>query len=97
MAIQPIDLRKIDGKAENIYEAIIAAGKRARQINDENRLEFNQLISTIIPAAEDEFEERGNPDQERISLQFEKREKPHLRAFNELLDGNLNFRYIEEE
>jgi len=97
MAIQPIDLRKIDGKAENIYEAIIAAGKRARQINDENRLEFNQLISTIIPAVEDEFEERGNPDQERISLQFEKREKPHLRAFNELLDGNLNFRYIEEE
>ena len=96
MAIQPIDLRKIDGKAENIYEAIIAAGKRARQINDENRLEFNQLISTIIPAVEDEFEERGNPDQERISLQFEKREKPHLRAFNELLDGNLNFRYIEE-
>ena len=97
MAIQSIDLRKIEGKAENIYEAIVAASKRARQINDENRLEFNQLISTIIPAVEDEFEERGNPDQERISLQFEKREKPHLRAFNELLDGNLNFRYIEEE
>ena len=97
MAIQPIDLRRINGKAENIYEAIITAGKRARQINDENRLEFNQLISTIIPAVEDEFEERGNPDQERISLQFEKREKPHLRAFNELLDGDLKFRYIEEE
>jgi len=97
MAIKPIDLRKVNEKSENIYEAIIAAGKRARQINDENRTEFNQLVSTIIPAVEDEFEERGNPDQERISLQFEKREKPHILAFNELIDGKLDYRYRDEE
>lgn len=97
MAIQPIDLRKLDSKSDNVYEAVIAAGKRARQINDENRLEFNQLISTIIPAVEDEFEERGNPDQEKISLQFEKREKPHLRALKELIDGELEYRYKDEE
>ena len=97
MAIQSIDLRKIEGKAENIYEAIVAASKRARQINDENRLEFNQLISTIVPTVEDEFEERGNPEQEKFSLQFEKREKPHIRAFKELIDGDLGFRYVDEE
>lgn len=97
MAIQPIDLRKLELKTSNIYEAVVIAGKRARQINDENRSEFNQLVSTIIPAIEDEFEERGNPDQERISLQFEKLEKPHLRALNELINSDFEFRYREDE
>jgi DNA-directed RNA polymerase subunit K/omega len=97
MAIQPIDLRKLELKTSNIYEAVVIAGKRARQINDENRSEFNQLISTIVPAIEDEFEERGNPDQERISLQFEKLEKPHLRSLNELINSDFEFRYREDE
>ena len=34
MGIKPIDLREIDAKAKNIYEAIIISSKRARQIND---------------------------------------------------------------
>ena len=97
MAIQPIDLRKLENLTDNLYEAVVIAGKKARRINDENRLEFNQLVSTIIPAIEDEFEERGNPDQERISLQFEKREKSHLRALNELANNELKYRYKDEE
>ncbi len=97
MAITTIDLRMLDEKTNNIYEAVVVAGKRARKINDDNRLEFNQLVSTIIPALEDEFEERGNPDQEKISLQFEKLEKPHLRALNELLSGELEYRYKDAE
>ena len=39
--IVPVDLRRIEGIASNVYEAIIVAGKRARQINDDNRLEYN--------------------------------------------------------
>ncbi len=97
MAITTIDLRMLDEKTNNIYEAVVVAGKRARKINDDNRLEFNQLVSTIIPALEDEFEERGNPDQEKISLQFEKLEKPHLRALDELLSGELEYRYKDAE
>lgn len=97
MAITTIDLRMLDEKTNNIYEAVVVAGKKARKINDDNRLEFNQLVSTIIPALEDEFEERGNPDQEKISLQFEKLEKPHLRALNELVSGELEYRYKDAE
>jgi len=97
MGIKAIDLRKIEARTNNIYEAVVVAGKRARQINDENRLEFNQLISTMIPSMEDEFEERGNPDQEKVSLKFEKREKPHIRALNELIDGALEYRYRDAE
>jgi DNA-directed RNA polymerase subunit K/omega len=97
MAIQPIDLRVLESKSSNIYEAVVIAAKRARQINDENRLEFNQIISTIVPAMEDEFEERGNPDQEKYSLQFEKKEKSHLLALDELIKGEFEYRYRDAE
>mgnify|MGYP000492361723 CR=1 FL=1 len=97
MAIQPIDLRGLNSKTSNIYEAVVIAAKRARQINDENRLEFNQIISSIVPAMEDEFEERGNPEQEKYSLQFEKKEKAHLQALNELINGEFEYRYRDAE
>ena len=41
MEINPIDLREIDEKAGNVYEAIIVTAKRARQVNSENKIEFN--------------------------------------------------------
>lgn len=97
MAITPIDLRQLETKTSNLYEAVVVAGKRARQINEDNRLEFNQLVSTMIPVVEDDFEERGNPDQEKISLQFEKKQKSHLVALDELLENKLEFRYRDEE
>ena len=97
MPITPISLRKVEAHVNNIYEAVIVAAKRSRQINDENKLEYNQLLSTMIPSIEDEFEERRNPDQEKISLEFEKREKSHLRALKELIDGEINFRDRNEE
>lgn len=97
MAIKPINLKELESSSDNIYEAIIIAAKRARQINDQGKLEFNTLLSTMIPAIEDEFEERGNPDQERISLEFEKREKSHLRSLGELVSGELKYRYRDEE
>ncbi len=94
MGITPIDLRQIDGRAKNIYEAIIVSSKRARQINDDNKIEFNALLSTI-PAAvgDDENEDIDNPAQLKISLEMEKREKPHIQSLNELLDGDIEFKY----
>ncbi len=97
MAIKPINLKVLEAKTSNLYEAVVVAGKRARQINEDNRLEFNQLVSTMIPAVEEDFEERGNPDQEKISLQFEKREKPHLKALGELMEDEFEFRYRDAE
>jgi len=97
MPIKPINMKKLGEHTSNTYEAVVVAARRARQINDENRLEFNTLLSTMIPTIEDEFEERGNPDQERISLEFEKREKSHLQALQELIDGKLKFRYRDKD
>ena len=94
MEINPIDLREIDSRAENVYEAIISTARRARQINSENKIEFNALLSTIPEAAtDDESEDIDNPAQLKIALDLERRSKPHVQALREFLDGEISFDY----
>ena len=94
MQIEPIELRSFDEKAANIYEAIIVSSKRARQINDENKIEFNALLSTIpTVVSEDENEDIENPAQLKIALDMEAREKPQTQAIKELLDGEIDYEY----
>lgn len=97
MNIEPVDLREIDKEAANVYEAIIVAAKRARQVNDEQKMEFNALLSTVTPPAtgEEEGEDIQNPAQLKIALELEGREKPHIEAVKELLDGKIEYEYKE--
>ncbi len=96
MQIETIDLRSFDERADNIYEAIIVSAKRARQINDENKIEFNALVSTIPAiAAEDDSEDIENPAQLKIALDMEAREKPQVQAIKELLKGDIDYEYKE--
>ena len=94
MQLEPIDLRDIDKNASNVYEAITAAAKKARTINDEQKLEFNALVSTIPATSDDDdIEVFDNPAQLKISLDFEKRKKPHHQALDQLLNGDIEFEY----
>lgn len=91
--IKPMSLTKIKERIPNLYEAVIVSAKRARKINDDTKLEFNTLLSTVSAGHDDEFEDRENPEQLKLSLEFEKREKPHIKALNELVHDGIEFRY----
>lgn len=94
MALKPLDLRELDNHASNVYEAIIVSAKRARQINDDQKMQFNQLLTTIQPPTiDDDSEDFNNPDQLRISLEFEKKPKPHMQGLEELLNDDLQVSY----
>lgn len=94
MEIKPVDLRLIDQKTANVYEAVIIAAKEAKRINEETRIEYNSLVNTIpSKGLEDDTEDIENPDQLKVSLEFEKRPKPHLQALHKLLDGKVEYRY----
>lgn len=102
MAIKPLEITELESKAANVYEAIVVLSKRARQINEEIKLEFNQRLETIVTLPtenvnEEEETTEMNPDQLRISLEFEKRPKPTETAIEELLADKLEFRYKEHE
>jgi len=96
MAIQPRSLKKIKERVPNLYEAVIVASRRARKINDDVKVEFNSLVSTMNAGHEDEFEDRENPEQLKLSLEFEKREKPHIKAIKELIDDGIEYRYKDK-
>ena len=100
MAIKSLEIRTLESKAANVYEAIVVLSKRARQLNEETKIEFNQRIETIaaIPAMTngDEEEVDANPDQLKISLEFEKRPKATEEAIDELMSDKLEFHYKEE-
>ena len=93
MALEPVDLRSLKEKAANLYEAIIVSAQEARRINEDNKTEFNALMNTFVPNSEDDFDDRDNTEQEKISVEFEKRQKPHLQSLKKMLDGEVEYRY----
>ena len=99
MAIRTLEIKELEAKAANVYEAIVVLSKRARQINDETKAELNQRLENIVvlPSSTDEVEDVANPDQLKISLEFEKRAKPTEEAIDELMADQLEHRYKEED
>ena len=97
MGLKPVDLRVLKEKAANLYEAIIVSSQEARKINEENKLEFNALMNTFAPASDDDFDDRDNTEQEKISVEFEKREKPHTEALQKMTKGEIKYRYKSTE
>lgn len=99
MAIKTLEIKELEAKAANVYEAIVVLSKRSRQINEETKLEFQQRIENLValPGNPDEVEDIANPDQLKISLEFEKRPKPTEEAIDELMANQLEYRYKEAE
>jgi DNA-directed RNA polymerase subunit K/omega len=96
MPINPLELKQLDRHAENIYEAIVVLSKRARQINEEMKIKLNQELETFATRMDSEEEIETNPEQMRISIEYEKMPKPTQAAIEDLLDEKLGYRYKEE-
>jgi hypothetical protein len=97
MPLKPINLDYFYKGGTNVHEAIVVASRRARQVNEEIKIEFNQRIETLVPKSEVETEGEidVNPDQLRISMEFEKRPKPTDVSLVELMGGEIEWRYKE--
>lgn len=96
MSMETLDLKKFEENADNLYEAVVIASKRARQINDEYKMELSQRLEPII-AKETEDDTMMNHDKLNISLEFEKRNKPTIESIQELMHDDLNYRYRDEK
>ena len=96
MAIETIDLQEFEKNAENLYEATVIASKRARQINDELKMEINQRLEPVL-AKDTEDETIMNQDKLNLSLEFEKKIKPTLQSVDELEKNKLSFRYRDSK
>lgn len=98
-SVQPVDLEKMIGLGDSLYQAIAITARRARQINDEIKQEYQQRISTLVPIDldEDDEMEATNFDQMKISLEIDKLGKPTLEALSEFMGSDLNHRFRERD
>lgn len=85
----------------NIYEAIIVASKRARQIHDDMKIQLTNQLEELkalnaTPEPEDDMEVVVvNPDQLKISLEFEKSPKATELAIDEVRKKKVPYHYKE--
>ncbi len=96
MSLEPIDLSLIDKHAENIYEAIVVLSRRARQINEEIKISLNRELEMFSSRMDSDEEIETNPEQMRISIEFEKMAKPTQRAVEDLFSDRVDYHYKDE-
>src|SRR4030095_16500518 len=97
MSITPLEIEEVESKAGNIYEAVVVAAKRARQLNDETKLEYNQRVEPLMKIEDDSDDSIVSKDKMNIRVEFETRMKPTEQGLNELLADRLTFRVRGEE
>ena len=90
MAVKPVSLRKVEEKANNIYEAVVVIAKRARQINQE-RFE-DQIMEESEELGLDVLDELPDIKPE----DYEEREKVTTEAMDEFLEGKVPWHVLED-
>ena len=91
--VTTIELDKLTENTITLYEAVMVVAKRARQINNEERVKMELNLGT--EEAEDEFDEFPMDLPTQV---FERKIKPTKQAIGELIVGDINIiRRIDEE
>ncbi len=94
-----ISINDLTKEAKNIYEAVVVMFKRARQINDEQRLQM-EMERDIIPGIENRDNEDFDEveiDREALLKEHKKYPKPSVVAIDEMLDGKIEYRFINPQ
>lgn len=95
MAIKTLDLKDLEMRTDNVYEACLVIAKRAREIN----------AGRIAERKEKEMLEESGYDQEldiydrefMEGIEHEREINPTVIAQAQLLRGKIKYRYISEK
>lgn len=91
------DLRKLDEKTENVYEAIAVISKRANQIAAQMKEELHNKLQEFNNDSDTLEEVFENREQIEISSYYERLPKATLIAADEFLNGKVYYRNPEKE
>ena len=92
MALEPLSIKNMEEKTEDIYEAVVVMSKRAKQILSD------RVVDNMISSAEEEVE-MGVYDQvvEKTPEDYEELEKVTTVAVNEFVEGDIEWTNDEEK
>ena len=88
MGLETIRLKDLEGKAKNIYEAIVVMSKRARHLNNKRLADKEEIMD-------------GNDEQEEfmpepiVPTNTVRETKVATIALDEFLAGEIEYKYVE--
>jgi len=87
-----LDISKLTNQTEDLFELVVAASKRSRQVN------ALRIARDPLPSLSEDQEETFDetPDEEELK-DWDKIEKPTTVALNEMLNSNLDYRHTSEK
>jgi len=85
--VNPVVVRMQESAKGSIYESIVAMGLRARQVNDQIKVQITERLADVITDGDET--EGPNADQIAISKEFDRIAKPTFIAMKEMLDGQI--------
>ena len=101
MAVDPSiitrDLNILAKDTLNLYESVAIISKRARQISAVVKEELSSKLAEFATTVDNLEEIFENREQIEISRYYERMPKSTVVATEEFLNGELTFRYPEEE
>lgn len=90
-------LKQIIKPTGNIYESLVITSKRANTLTGEIREELKGKLEEFAIEHDSIEEIQENKEQIEISKFYEKLPNPAIIALNEFLDGELAWRYQDED
>ena len=92
MAIEPISFKKLLKKTDDIYEAVLVASKRAKQILQD------RVVKQMIDENQEIVDDDGIFAEPvvREDIDYDKEEKVTSIALNEFLDGKIDWNKSDE-
>jgi DNA-directed RNA polymerase omega subunit len=82
---------------DNIYQTVVVASKRARQISSNVKEELSNKLAEFASTVDNLEEIFENREQIEISKFYERMPKPTIMAMEEFLEGKVYYRKREEE
>ena len=90
---ETLPFSKLTRQSDDIFELVVVAAKRARQINALRMAQYP--LPTMVEEQEETFEE--TPPEIIDEPSWDYLEKPTTLAINEILEGKINYRYMTPE
>lgn len=90
------DVSKLDKEIGNVYETVSILGKRANQISVAIKEELSAKLEEFAVSGENIEEVYENREQIEVSKHYERMPKPAALAIQELMEGKLYHRRVEE-
>ena len=91
------DIKGIAGTTGNIYEVLNVISKRAANLSQDLKIELHSKLEEFATTTDAIEEVHENKEQIEISKFYERLPNPAIIAFNEYMNGELEYRIREND